>query len=192
MKRFYLFDAIALNNSDGLTQLRTVTTGDHLLISNYFLHNQTHLAPWEAIRDNSLSAWQKRVQQLMILHHKSLACYCLIIDEKSGEMLGMISFSQITRFPSHSCCVGYSLDQRYVGKGIMSRALKIACDYMFEVQNLRRITAYYLPHNQRSERLLQRLGFEYEGIVKSFLLMNGQWQDHIRVSLLNEQWTSQK
>ncbi|EFE23404.1 hypothetical protein EDWATA_01566, partial [Edwardsiella tarda ATCC 23685] len=47
----------------------------------------------------------------------------------------------------------------------------------------------YMPHNQRSGALLQRLGFEKEGYAKNYLLINGKWQDHVLTALTTPDWT---
>jgi ribosomal-protein-alanine N-acetyltransferase len=110
------------------------------------------------------------------------------MDADSDEMLGTISFSNISRFPFYACNVGYSLAEQAQGKQIMTRALKMACDYMFNEQNLHRVMASYMPHNKRSEAVLQRLGFVHEGQAKDYLLIDGQWQDHNLTSLVNPNW----
>ncbi|MGL4717164.1 MAG: 30S ribosomal protein S5 alanine N-acetyltransferase, partial [Aeromonas sp.] len=43
----------------------------------------------------------------------------------------------------------------------------------------------YMPANQRSGALLERLGFEREGFARAYLLINGRWEDHILTSLIN-------
>ena len=48
---------------------------------------------------------------------------------------------------------------------------------------LQRIRACYLPHNARSGRLLQRLGFEIEGYAQDMMWVQDRWRDHIMTSL---------
>lgn len=48
--------------------------------------------------------------------------------------------------------------------------------------------ASYLPHNQSSGMLLKRLGYVVEGYARDYLMINGQWQDHILTSLTNYNW----
>jgi len=67
----------------------------------------------------------------------------------------------------------------------MHEVLIATIDYMFQSQSLHRIMANYMPHNHRSEKLLKRLGFTKEGIAKSYLKINGSWQDHVLTSLVN-------
>lgn len=49
----------------------------------------------------------------------------------------------------------------------------------FTVLKLHRVMANYRPENLRSERLLARLGFEKEGLARSYLKINGSWADHV-------------
>jgi len=46
--------------------------------------------------------------------------------------------------------------------------------------------AGYLPHNERSGKLLDRLGFEKEGLARKYLKINGRWEDHLLTSLIND------
>jgi ribosomal-protein-alanine N-acetyltransferase len=72
----------------------------------------------------------------------------------------------------------------------MTEALQVAIAYVFDELKMHRIMASYLPHNQRSGRLLKRLGFVVEGYARDYLMINGQWQDHILTSLVNHNWKS--
>lgn len=177
--------------TDGEIILRTAEFDDAARISNYFTVNRDYLKPWEPMREEAFFSelgWQQRLIKLSELHKMSLGFYLLIIDADSDEMLGTISFSNISRFPFYACNVGYSLAEQAQGKQIMTRALKMACDYMFNEQNLHRVMASYMPHNKRSEAVLQRLGFVHEGQAKDYLLIDGQWQDHNLTSLVNPNW----
>ena len=67
----------------------------------------------------------------------------------------------------------------------MLEALKAAIPNVFQTHGLHRIMANYQPDNLRSEILLRRLGFEREGLAKSYLKINGRWTDHVLTSLIN-------
>ena len=55
---------------------------------------------------------------------------------------------------------------------------------MFDELNLHRITAYVLPDNAPSIRLLESRGFVLEGTARSYLLLHGYWRDHLQYSLV--------
>lgn len=177
--------------TDGEIIVRTAKREDALMIVQYFTANRDYLKPWEPKREAGffqVTGWQQKLLKLDELHKLALGYYLLIIDAKSQAMLGTISFSNLTRFPFHACHVGYSLAENAQGRYIMTRALSLACQYLFEQQNMHRIMAAYMPHNTRSAAVLERLGFVHEGLAKDYLLIDGQWQDHILTSLINPNW----
>jgi ribosomal-protein-alanine N-acetyltransferase len=171
--------------------LRTAEPTDGYLISEYFIANRQHLKEWEPKREEgffTLSGWTQKLIKLNELHRMGLGYYLLIIDKESNEMLGTVSFSNISRFPFHACNVGYSLAANAQGRGAMTRALKLAVNYMFKVQNIHRVMASYMPRNHRSEAVLERVGFTKDGFAKDYLLINGKWEDHNLTSLINPNW----
>ncbi len=175
---------------DGIL-VRCAEPQDAELISRYFQANKEYLKPWEPKREQAFYThfgWSKKLIKLHELHKMGLAYYFLILDDEAGEMLGTVSFSNLTRFPFHACNVGYSLSEKSQHKGVMTRALAMSCQYMFDYQNMHRIVASYMPHNHKSAKVLERLGFEKEGLAKDYLLIDGEWQDHVLTSLINKNW----
>lgn len=88
--------------------------------------------------------------------------------------------------------MGYSLAESKQGKGYMTEGLKAATKYLFQELNFHRVMANYMPHNRRSGNVLKRLGFVIEGYARDYLLINGQWEDHIMTSLTNTNWQAPK
>lgn len=97
----------------------------------------------------------------------------------------MCNFTNIIRGPFQACYLGYSIDDAIQGQGVMREILLAGLNYVFTEFNLNRVMANYIPCNVRSGRLLASLGFEKEGLAKSYLKINGRWQDHILTSKLN-------
>lgn len=109
---------------------------------------------------------------------KAIRFLLFLKENPEGELIGFCNFTQIFRGPFQACYLGYHIDASHEGKGFMSEAVAKATQYMFEMQNIHRIMANYMPSNERSARLLQKLGFVIEGHAKKYLLINGQWEDH--------------
>ena len=107
-------------------------------------------------------------------------------DKKLTRIIGDISFSNIILGVFRSCYVGYKMDRQENGKGYMTEALAHAIQYMFEQRELHRIEANIMPRNIASQRVVEKLGFEREGLSKSYLKINGVWEDHLRFALINE------
>ncbi|CAM2966958.1 ribosomal protein S5-alanine N-acetyltransferase [Vibrio mytili] len=183
--------SVAVHKLDGDLLLRTAEIGDADMIAEYFNTNRTYLKPFEPKREEAfftVNGWLQKLIKLNELHRLGLGYYCLLIDHETQSMLGTISFSGLTRFPFYSCNVGYSLSQTAQGHGYMRRGLKMACDYMFDVQKMHRIQAGYMPRNKRSEAVLEHVGFNREGYAKDYLLINERWEDHILTALINPNW----
>jgi ribosomal-protein-alanine N-acetyltransferase len=67
----------------------------------------------------------------------------------------------------------------------MAEALRAANAFVFGSMRLHRIMANYRPENERSARLLERLGFEREGLARDYLFIDGAWRDHVLTALVN-------
>lgn len=94
-------------------------------------------------------------------------------NQQGSEILALCCFINIVQGPFQACCLGYSLVQQHQGKGLMTEVLGAALDYVFNVLNLHRVMANYMPANMRSEALLNKLGFEREGLAKAYLKIAG-------------------
>jgi ribosomal-protein-alanine N-acetyltransferase len=97
----------------------------------------------------------------------------------------MCSLTNIVRGPFQACYMGYSVSEKYQGKGLMKDLCLHVIDYAFNELGMNRVMANYMPDNHRSAALLTKLGFVKEGFAKNYLLINGNWEDHILTSLLN-------
>ncbi|CNC54840.1 ribosomal-protein-alanine acetyltransferase [Yersinia similis] len=106
------------------------------------------------------------------------------------EVRGVANFSNVLRGSFHACFLGYSLGERWQGQGLMFEALQPLIRYMQRQERMHRIMANYMPHNHRSGNLLARLGFEREGYAKDYLMIDGQWRDHVLTALTNKEWAS--
>jgi ribosomal-protein-alanine N-acetyltransferase len=157
--------------------------------------NRQHLAPWDPARpvEHYTVGFWSRYLAAMVEAYRAGESMRLVLLERSapdGEIIGVCNFSNIIRGAFQCAILGYSLDHRYEGKGMMYEALSAAIPYVFEHLNLHRISANYIPTNQRSGNLLRRLGFTVEGYARDYLLIAGRWQDHILTSLTNSDWES--
>lgn len=158
------------------------------LIYQYYLRNKDHLLPWEPERSkefHALAGWQERLAHSFELFQQGLMLPFVVLDQQQQSMLASCNFSNIVRGAFQACHLGYSIDADYQGTGLMHGILVRAIAYVFYHLDLHRIMANYLPHNERSAVLLKRLGFQQEGYAKSYLKINGQWQDHVLTALVN-------
>ncbi|MDP9128175.1 MAG: GNAT family N-acetyltransferase [Pseudomonadota bacterium] len=98
---------------------------------------------------------------------------------REGPLVGGITLGDIQRGIAQKGTIGYWMGQPYTGRGYMTEAAQLVCDFAFDTLRLNRIEASCLPRNLPSKSLLKRLHFEEEGYAKSYLQINGRWEDHL-------------
>lgn len=167
----------------------TVLTPDESeLIYGYYLENRIHLAPFEPVRNDefhSAEAWKRRIISSFSNFKCGVALNLVALSLDRKEMLAGCNFTGIAMGPFRAAYLGYSVAQKCEGSGLMFEVLSAGIKYVFEEMKLHRVMANHIPENVRSARLLNRLGFEREGYAKSYLKINGRWQDHVLNSLIN-------
>jgi ribosomal-protein-alanine N-acetyltransferase len=103
--------------------------------------------------------------------------------EPGAAILGTCNYTNIVRGPFQACHLGYQIARASEGQGLMAEALRATNAFVFDTLRLHRIMANYRPQNERSARLLERLGFVREGLAKDYLFIDGAWRDHVLTSL---------
>ena len=79
---------------------------------------------------------------------------------------------------AQNASIGYWMGERFAGRGLMPRALRLVAGHCFGTMRLHRLEAACIPDNNRSIRVLEKAGFSREGLLRSYLKINGAWQDH--------------
>ncbi|MBU8919269.1 GNAT family N-acetyltransferase [Bacillus sp. FJAT-29953] len=110
-----------------------------------------------------------------------------IFTTDNDELIGTIGLYRILLDPLQSAIIGYSLSKNHNGKGYATEAVKLVLDYAFTTLKLHRIEAGVMQHNIGSIRVLEKAGFEKEGISKSNVKINGKWEDHQVLAIINPQ-----
>jgi ribosomal-protein-alanine N-acetyltransferase len=164
---------------------------DHALsLRDYMARNRDHFAPYLPPLPDGLHTLEFWHERLAAWHEETLSDQSLrlLLIERGGNermVIGDCAFTNIVRGPFQACHLGYKLDRQFVGRGLMREALSGAIGHAFHSLKLHRIMANYQPTNERSGRILRRLGFTIEGYARDYLFLNGAWRDHILTSLVN-------
>lgn len=90
--------------------------------------------------------------------------------------------------PSRRCEIGYILQRDCWGQGYMHEALLALLDYGFGVLDLNRVEADIDPRNAGSQRTLDRLGFQREGLLRERWIVSGETSDTALHGLLRRDW----
>ncbi len=157
---------------------------------SYFETNRDHLSPWEPPFPKGLftnSFWQRRLIQNQQEYKAGRSMRLVLFDRRAptGPVVGLANFTQFVRGAFMACTLGYSIDQDAQGKGLMCEALECAVKHVFVELGMHRVQANYIPTNERSGKLLKRLGFQVEGYARDYIYINGRWRDHILTARTN-------
>jgi ribosomal-protein-alanine N-acetyltransferase len=178
--------------AEGLAAERIVLRAAHeehaTELLKYYEVNRQHLRPWEPLRPASFFEPDAITGRLRVMAHQTSAgnaLHLLMFEREGDRVIGECNFTNIVRGPFQACHLGFSVASMFEGRGLMREGLSAAIDHVFTGLRLHRIMANYRPENVRSERLLTRLGFEKEGVARSFLMINGSWADHVLTSRIS-------
>jgi RimJ/RimL family protein N-acetyltransferase len=112
----------------------------------------------------------------------------ILAIEYNGEYVGNIGLHKGTDVYRKSAEIGYFLGEPYWGKGIMTRAVQLICDYGFANLGIVRIHAGIFSFNPASMRVLEKCGFKREAVFEKAVFKLGKFYDEVRyVKLINWQ-----
>ena len=109
--------------------------------------------------------------------------FAITLDDKA---IGSIGAFRQDNIHSKSAEIGYYLGEPYWGQGYGTEALTQICAYLFENTDLIRLYAEPFSHNKGSRRILEKVGFEQEGTLRSNAVKNGKVLDMTMYSLLRK------
>nr|WP_320143267.1 GNAT family protein [uncultured Cohaesibacter sp.] len=167
--------------------LRHPVKGDFAQWVSLRTNSAGFLKPWEPVwpRDDlTMRGYRRRLEQYRRDRNSGRALPYLIFDARDNRLLGGINVSNIRRGICQTATIGYWMGENYAGQGNMSRALALLLPYLFDCQGLHRVEAACLPTNSASISVLKKSGFQLEGKARSYLCINGTWEDHLLFSAL--------
>ena len=108
-------------------------------------------------------------------------------DGGGRQLAGQLTVSGIVGGSASWGQIGYWVDERLAGRGIIPTAVALAVDYCFDVMRLHRIEIAIRPENVQSLRVVTKLGFRPEGLRPRYLHIDGDWRDHLVFALNAEE-----
>ena len=146
------------------------------------------LAPWEPIwpvDELSRLGFRRRIKRYQREIQEGLGYPFFVFSADENVLLGGLTVSHVQRGVTQSASIGYWMGERHARRGYMTDAVRSAIGFAFETLRLHRLEAACLPHNAASVRLLEKTGFAREGHARSYLCIDGRWQDHLLFAIVN-------
>jgi ribosomal-protein-serine acetyltransferase len=153
--------------------------------------NLKHLQPWMpwAVDDYSIDSAKEWIQRTLTEFAEDGRFSAVILcDDKP---VGSIGFHNLNT-ANGSAEIGYWIDKKYEGRGIVTRCCRVLIDYLFEVRKLNRVQINCNVENTRSRAVPERLGFTLEGIHRQVEFVNGRFGDWAVYAMLREEWDKRK
>jgi ribosomal-protein-serine acetyltransferase len=150
--------------------------------------NRDHLAPW--------MPWAPAQTRAGTLEFIRLTRRQVANDDgfqtaivRAGRIVGDVGFHGID-WAHRSTTIGYWLDERQQGNGIMTRAVRALVDHAITVWELNRVEIRAAPENRRSRAIPERLGFRQEGVLREAELVSDHYLDEVVYGMLASDWMS--
>lgn len=104
-----------------------------------------------------------------------------------GQAIGSVGIFRCANIHYRTAEIGYYIGERYWGKGYAVSAVRQACKFVFENTDIVRIFAEPFAHNVRSCRVLEKAGFQFEGVLHNNAVKNGRILDMKMYALLKSE-----
>ena len=175
----------------GAVRLRPVRMRDGAQWSRTRAAERDKLEPWEPTAEldwtarHTLSAWPAMHSGLRSEARKGrMLPYVIEVDGKFG---GQLTIGNVTHGALRSAWIGYWVASEFTGGGVATGALALGVDHCFGPVMLHRVEATVRPENAASRRVLTKVGFREEGLLKRYLDVDRAWRDHLLVAVTAEE-----
>src|SRR5450432_4179362 len=162
--------------------LRVPQNADHAEWAALREASREFLTPWEPTwpsDDLTRGAFRRRLKRYADDQRSDLAYAFLIFRDDDNALVGGLTLANIRRGVAQAGSIGYWIGAPFARQGYMSAAVRALIPFCFRTLRLHRLEAACIPANTASVRLLEKTGFQREGYARSYLCIDGVWQDHL-------------
>ena len=172
---------------DGGVTIRPIRLRDSRALEQELISNRAWLRTWEATNPHGPMSFDVRAS-IRSLQQNARAGHGLpFVIEYDGRVAGQLNVSSIAYGSLSSATIGYWVSERFAGKGATPTAVALATDHCFFGVGLHRMEICIRPENEPSLRVVEKLGFRYEGLRRRYIHINGDWRDHFCFGLTVEE-----
>lgn len=172
---------------EGRIALRPVRMRDAKKLEEELMRNRSWLRQWEATNPGGFSSFDVRGAIRGLVAHERSGGGVPFVIEYDGELVGQLNISGMVFGSLSSAQIGYWVAERVAGVGVTPTAVALATDFCFRQLGLHRMEICIRPENKASLRVVEKLGFRYEGLRRRYIHINGDWRDHFCFALIVEE-----
>lgn len=175
----------ALTHGD--VTLRLLRVRDSKALERLILGNREWLRPWEATNPFGPNSFDIKAMTKGLVRQLDNQTGLPFVIEHQGQIVGQLNVANILYGSVSNAVIGYWVVPEVAGKGITPTAVALATDYLFNVVGLHRVEIDIRPENVASLRVVEKLGFRFEGLKERYIHINGAWRDHYVFALTHEE-----
>jgi [ribosomal protein S5]-alanine N-acetyltransferase len=149
--------------------------------------NRTWLRTWEATNPSGHVSTDVRGSIRALQANARAGLGLPFAMELDGRFVGQLNVSGITYGSLASASIGYWVVEGAAGHNVTPTAVALAVDHCFRQVGIHRIEICIRPENAPSLRVVEKLGFRYEGLRRRYIHINGDWRDHFCFALVAEE-----
>lgn len=161
----------------GLRMIRQRDMGDWRAVR---MANYQWLKPWDATMPPEAAAAAPTFQAMVRQMRSDARAGRMLpfVVTYDGRLVGQVTVGGVVWGSLRAGYIGYWIDQAYAGRGITPIAVALAADYCMDQARLHRLEINIRPENVASRRVVEKLGFTFEGARARYLHIDGDWRDH--------------
>ena len=111
------------------------------------------------------------IEAMLAADENNTFAFAVVLDDR---VIGSIGAFRQGNIHSRTAELGYYIAEEHWGRGIMTDAVKQLCEYIFSNTDVIRIFAEPFAYNTGSCRVLEKAGFEFEGVLRANAVKNGR------------------
>ena len=174
------------------TERLIIQTSEEILperLLEYYYDNRDFFAAHEPVwpEEYYTEEYQRRSLEMEIrnMNNGTSAYYYYFLKNEPDRMIGSISFVRIRKEPYASTIFGYNQHEAYQGRGYCTEACAASIREVLRFAHIHRIESRVMTDNKKSVKIMEKLGFVYEGMEYASILIGGEFRDHYRYAYIN-------
>jgi ribosomal-protein-alanine N-acetyltransferase len=179
--------ALSFALTHGDVKLRIAKMRDSKPLEKLILGNRAWLRPWEATNPGAPNSFDIRSQLRGLIRQLDDESGMPFVIEVQGVVQGQLNVANILYGSVSSAVIGYWVSPEVAGRGVAPKSVALVTDYLMNQVGLHRVEIDVRPENTASLRVIEKLGFRYEGIKQRYIHINGDWRDHYIFALTAEE-----
>jgi ribosomal-protein-alanine N-acetyltransferase len=172
---------------DDAVTIRPIRLRDWRVLESELADNRAWLRKWEATNPLGPVGFDARGSIKGLLTSARAGTGIPFAIEYDGEFAGQLNVSGVSYGSLSSASIGYWVAERFAGRDVTPTAVALATDHCFFSVGLHRMEICIRPENAASLRVVEKLGFRYEGLRRRYIHINGDWRDHFCFALTVEE-----